>query len=82
MKLIKNTPTKVEDYENYFTTSEAMISNDLNALKSKANELCQLMEIKPSAWTSKYQIMGNNPMKFNTEWVMILDNGTAFSIES
>lgn len=81
MKLIKHTATKVEGSENYFTTSEVMTSNDLDALKYKANELCQLMRVKPSAWTSRHPIMGNNPIKSNTEWIMILDNDTALSIE-
>jgi hypothetical protein len=81
MKLMRHTPTKVEGHENYFISSEETISDDLKKLKSKANELCQLRGVKPSAWTSSYPIMGNNPIQSNTEWVMILDNGTVYSIE-
>lgn len=81
MKLMKHALIKVEDHENNFTISEEMISDDLNELKSKANELCQLINVKPSAWTSRYPIMGNNPIKSNTEWVMMLANGDVFSIE-
>lgn len=81
MKLMKHALIKVEDHGNNFTISEEMISDDLNELKSKANELCQLINVKPSAWTSRYPIMGNNPIKSNTEWVMMLANGDVFSIE-
>lgn len=81
MKLMRHTPTKGEGHENYFTISEEIISDDLNELKSKANELCQLMDVKPSAWISRYPIMGKNSIKSNTEWVMNLDNGATFSIE-
>ena len=78
---MKHALIKVEDHGNNFTISEEMISDDLNELKSKANELCQLINVKPSAWTSRYPIMGNNPIKSNTEWVMMLANGDVFSIE-
>ena len=81
MKLMKHALIKVEDHGNNFTISEEMISDDLNELKSKANDLCQLINVKPSAWTSRYPIMGNNPIKSNTEWVMMLANGDVFSIE-
>lgn len=81
MKLMRHTPTKGEDHENHFIKSEEMISDDVNELKSKANELCQLTGIKPSSWTSRYPIMGNKEIKSNKEFIMNLDNGTAFSIE-
>lgn len=81
MKLMRHTPTNVEGDETHFTISEEMASDDLHKLKSKGNELCHIMATKPSAWTSKYPIMGNNTTTSNTGWVMILDNGTVFSIE-
>ena len=81
MKLMRHTPTNVESDEKHFTVSQEMISDDLHKLKLMGNELCQLIAAKPSAWTSRHPIMGNNPTTSNTEWVMILDNGTVFSIE-
>lgn len=81
MKLLRHTPTNAEGNETHFTISEEMVSDDLQKLKSKGNELCHIMATKPTAWTSKYPIMGNNPTTSNTEWIMILDNGTVFSIE-
>jgi hypothetical protein len=38
-------PEKGEDGENKYTNVVEMISDDPNALKSKANDLCRLMEL-------------------------------------
>lgn len=81
MKLIRHTPTKDEYQDDDFISSEEMTSDDINELKSKATELCRLMGINPSGWTSRYPIMGKHEVKSNEEFLMKLDNGTVFSIE-
>lgn len=82
MKLIKHLPIKIGEEENNFTTSEVMISDDASHLKREADDLCRIMGIEPAAWSSRYPIMGQNPIKPTTEWMMVLDNGIVFSIEN
>lgn len=81
MKLIKCIATKGEDGENVHASTLEMMSDDLNELKSKANDLCRLMGFEPSLWTSRYPVPGNNEIKSNKEWVMNLDNGIVFVID-
>lgn len=81
MKLMRHTLTKVEGDENHFSISEEFFADDPNELKSKSNELCELLGFKSSAWVSRYPIMGNTSIESNIEWVMTLENGTVFSIE-
>lgn len=81
MKLLKCTPTKGENGENNYTNVVEMISDDPNELKSKANDLCQLMGVKPAPWCSRYPIMGVKEVKSNDEWIMKLSNGVGFIIE-
>ena len=81
MKLLKCTPTKGEDGENNYTNVVEMISDDPNELKSKANDLCRLMEVKPAPWCSRYPLMGAEEVKSNHEWIMKLSNGVGFVIE-
>ena len=47
MKLLKCTPTKGEDGENNYTNVVEMISDDPSELKSKATDLCRLLELNP-----------------------------------
>lgn len=81
MKLIKSTPKKDEGGENNYIDVVEMVSDDPNKLKSKAHDLCQLMEIEPAPWSSKYPIMGATEVKSNHEWIMELSNGVYFVIE-
>ncbi len=78
---MRHVPAKSEGHENYFTISEEIISDDLDELKSKANEICHCMGVSSSIWVSRYAVMGKNLAKLNTEWLMILENGDVFSIE-
>jgi len=81
MKLIKCTSTKGEDGENNYTNVVEMISDDLNKLKSKANVLCQNMEIESAPWCSRYPIMGKTEIKSNHELLMEPGNGIGFIIK-
>lgn len=81
MKLLKCTPKKGEDGESNYTNVVEMISDDLNDLQYKANDLCRLMGVEPAPWCSRYPIMGEEEVKSDHEWIMRLSNGVGFVIE-
>ncbi|WP_333707328.1 hypothetical protein [Ottowia beijingensis] len=83
MKLVKHIKAKIDDQDNGLTVTEKIMTSDnIDELKLRANELSQLEGLEPSAWTSRYPVMGSNSIEAAIEWVMILENGTTFSIET